>query len=146
MPKPVDHVGSDRIDHDLRAAAIIGRHPSADRLTPMAVEAIRILRVDPSIFVLEQWLTRGYTLPRIVAGCTFAASKFYGRTVPAGELVNSATRWMNRATPDEYGDGSRPAGQSFSAPKPQRPHSSAGIWQKFGMPIPEPNRGTEGEF
>ncbi len=85
-----------------RAAAIIQGMPAADVLRPLAEAAIEITGYDVGVHTLAQWLAGGYTVERVRAGCAFAVQKYVGQCVPEGVVINTASRWMQRARPDEY--------------------------------------------
>lgn len=96
LPPPGDTTIRDRADELVRGS------PAADRLRPLAEVAIEVTGYDVGIHTLAQWLSGGYTVERVRAGCAFAVQKYVGQCVPEGVVINTASRWMQRARPDEY--------------------------------------------
>ncbi len=96
LPQPGDTTIRDRADELVRGS------PAADRLRPLAEVAIEVTGYDVGIHTLAQWLGGGYTVERVRAGCAFAVQKYAGQCVPEGVVINTASRWMQRARPDEY--------------------------------------------
>lgn len=96
LPQPGDTTIRDRAD------ALVQGSPAADRLRPLAEVAIEVTGYDVGIHTLAQWLGGNYSVERVRAGCAFAVQKYAGQCVPEGTVVNTATRWMQRAKPDEY--------------------------------------------
>lgn len=96
LPPPGDTTIRDRAD------AIVQGSPAADRLRPLAEVAIEVTGYDVGIHTLAQWLGGNYSVERVRAGCAFAIQKYAGQCVPEGTVINTATRWMQRAKPEEY--------------------------------------------
>ena len=95
-PQPGDTTIRDRAD------ALVQGMPAADVLRPLAEAAIEITGYDVGVHTLAQWLAGGYTVERVRVGCAFAVQKYVGQCVPEGVVINTASRWMQRARPDEY--------------------------------------------
>ena len=85
-----------------RADALVQGSPAADRLRPLAEVAIEVTGYDIGIHTLAQWLSGNYSVERVRAGCAFAIQKYAGQCVPEGTVINTATKWMLRARPEEY--------------------------------------------
>lgn len=96
LPPPGDTTIRDRAD------ALVQGSPAADRLRPLAEVAIEVTGYDVGIHTLAQWLGGNYSVERVRAGCAFAIQKYAGQCVPEGTVINTATRWMLKARPEEY--------------------------------------------
>lgn len=96
LPPPGDTTIRDRAD------ALVQGSPAADRLRPLAEVAIEVTGYDIGIHTLAQWLSGNYSQDRVRAGCAFAIQKYAGQCVPEGVVINTATKWMLRARPEEY--------------------------------------------
>lgn len=115
LPPPGDTTIRDRADELVRGS------PAADRLRPLAEVAIEVTGYDVGIHTLAQWLGGGYTVERVRAGCAFAMQEYAGQCVPEGKVLNTATRWMQRARPDEY-EAHKPRSESAPVRLEHRVH------------------------
>jgi len=140
MPLPGDTTIRDRADELVRGS------PAADRLRPLAEVAIEVTGYDVGIHTLAQWLSGNYTVERVRAGCAFAVQKYVGQCVPEGVVINTASRWMQRARPDEYPQARAPLAIVPPPPAaPERvrtPEEQAEIMRQFDeltMRLSEPD-------
>lgn len=144
LPPPGDTTIRDRADELVRGS------PAADRLRPLAEVAIEVTGYDVGIHTLAQWLGGGYTVERVRAGCAFAVQKYAGQCVPEGTVINTATKWMLRARPDEYPQARAPLAIVPPPPAaPERvrtPEEQAEIMRQFdelSMRLSEPEPATK---
>lgn len=144
LPPPGDTTIRDRADELVRGS------PAADRLRPLAEVAIEVTGYDVGIHTLAQWLGGNYSVERVRAGCAFAVQKYVGQCVPEGTVINTATKWMLRARPDEYPQARAPLAIVPPPPAaPERvrtPEEQAEIMRQFdelSMRLSEPEPATK---
>lgn len=116
-----------------RADELVRGSPAADRLRPLAEVAIEVTGYDVGIHTLAQWLSGNYSVERVRAGCAFAVQKYAGQCVPEGTVINTATKWMLRARPDEYETARAPSGAPSTRPEHQ-------LRPRLVEPIPTPEQ------
>lgn len=127
LPPPGDTTIRDRADELVRGS------PAADRLRPLAEVAIEVTGYDVGIHTLAQWLSGNYSVERVRAGCAFAVQKYAGQCVPEGTVINTATKWMLRARPDEYEAQRTRSGAPSTLPEHQ-------VRPRLVEPVPTPEQ------
>lgn len=127
LPPPGDTTIRDRANELVRGS------PAADRLRPLAEVAIEVTGYDVGIHTLAQWLSGNYTVERVRAGCAFAVQKYAGQCVPEGTVINTATKWMLRARPDEYETARATSGAPSTRPEHQ-------LRPRLVEPVPTPEQ------